>query len=86
MVLVSQRRYGLFGSNSKDWLTYGGRILWHHNAAEMEWVTTGATVREIPRSTPDELMMPLLSHPHFYGVTRIAKDQFRRPNRKATPA
>lgn len=74
-------RFGLYGTNSRDWLTYGGRILWHDHRAEMEFMVPlgSATIREIPRDIPDELMMPLLDHPSFEGVTRpITREQFRR--------
>lgn len=62
------KRYGLYGSASRDWLTFGGRILWHDNQHELEFLTTGATVREIPRDIPDELMMPIKDHPKMFGV------------------
>jgi hypothetical protein len=75
------KRFGLFGSQSKDFLTYGGRILWHDNQPEMEFMVPlgTATIREIPRDIPDEQMMPLLDHPQFEGVRRpVTREQFRR--------
>lgn len=64
------RRYGLYGDVSRDWLTFGGRILWHTDPAEMAYlVPLGATVREIPRDIPDDLMMPLRDHPQMAAVT-----------------
>lgn len=80
---MAERRWGLYGEASKDFLTFGGRIIYHTDSAELEWVTTGARVREIPRDIPDELMMPLLDHPHYEGVTKIEPRQFRRPRRAA---
>jgi hypothetical protein len=80
---MAERRFGLYGEVSRDFLTFGGRIIYHPDAAELEWVTDGARVREIPRDIPDEQMIPLLEHPNFAGVTRIEPSQFRRPRRTA---
>lgn len=73
------RRYGLYGPNSRDFLTYGGRILVHDDKAEAEFlVPRGATIRELPQTIPDDQTVPLLSHPNFLGVTRpITRGQFR---------
>lgn len=63
------RRYALYGDNSRDWLTWGGRILWHSNAAELAYlVPHGATVRELPRDVPDELCMHIRFHPSMAAV------------------
>lgn len=79
------KRWGLYGTHSRDFLTYGGRIIWHDNPAEMEWLTTGAQVREIPRDVPDELMMPLREHPKLAGVRwPLRREDFVR--RRRTPA
>lgn len=80
---MAERRWGLFGEVSRDFLTYGGKILYHTEAAALEWVTTGARVREIPRDIPDDLLMPIINHPHFEGVSAIEPSQFRRPRRTA---
>lgn len=68
--MVDVKRYGLYGEISRDWLTYGGRILWHDDAAEMEYlVPLGTTqVREIPADIPDDLMLPLRDHPQMAAV------------------
>jgi len=72
------RRFGLYGDNSHDFLTWGGRILVHDNRDEMSWlVPFGATVKELPRDIPEGQTVPLLAHPNFTGVTRpITKEQF----------
>ena len=62
------KRYGLYGPRSRDFLTCGGRILVHTNRAEMEWLFLNVTVREVPRSIPDEQTMPLAAHPQLIGV------------------
>lgn len=83
---MAERRWALYGTNSKDFLTFGGRILWHDNPAELEFMCPlgTATIREVPRDIPDEQMMPILDHPNFAGVTRpITREQFRRPRRRA---
>lgn len=71
-------RYGLYGANSRDFLTYGGRVLVHHNAAELEFLTTGAVVRELPQDIPPELTLPIAAHPSLAGLTwPLRKDAFR---------
>lgn len=77
------RRYGLYGQRSKDFLTFGGRIIWHHDAAELEFVcppSAGtATVREIPRDVPDDQTLRLRDHPRFEGWTwPLTRAMFRR--------
>ncbi len=62
------KRYGLYGPRSRDFLTCDGRILVHTNRAEMEWLFRNVTVREVPRTIPDELTMPLTAHPQLTGV------------------
>lgn len=74
------RRYGLYGLIGKDFLTFGGKILIHENAAELEFMVPKGTVsvRELPRDIPAEQTMDILAHPNFYGVKRpITRSQFR---------
>lgn len=83
MGVAVTRRYGLYGTGSKDFLTFGGRIIWHHDRDELEFVCPPnagtATVREIPRHIPDELMLPLRDHPRCEGWEwPIARSHFRR--------
>lgn len=77
------RRYGLYGQRSRDFLTYGGRIIWHDSAAELEFLCPAnvgtAVVREIPRHIPDGLMISVKDHPSFAAVTwPLTREQFRR--------
>jgi hypothetical protein len=74
------KRWGLFGSQSRDWLTYGGRILWHGDQAELEFLfpVGTATVREIPADIPDDLMLPVRDHPSMAAVEwPLRRSQFR---------
>lgn len=61
-------RYGLYGVNSRDFLTFGGRVLVHDNAAELEFLTTGAVVRAVPPSIPDDQTLPISAHPSLAGL------------------
>lgn len=75
------RRYGLHGQRSHDFLTYGGRILWHGDAAELAYLfpVGTATVREIPRDVPDDLMLHVRHHPAMSAVRwPLDRSQFRR--------
>lgn len=77
------RRFGLYGTNSRDFLTYGGRVLWHDNAAELAYLfpVGTATVREIPAYFPDELLMRVRDHPRMAAVRfPLTREQFRNPN------
>lgn len=63
------RRYALYGPVSRDWLTYGGRILWHTHPGELAYlVPHGATVRELPRDVPDDQCMHIRFHPAMATV------------------
>lgn len=65
------RRYGLYGRGSRDWITYGGRILWHPDRAELEFLFHAGTttVREIPADVPDDLLLPVRDHPGMAAVS-----------------
>lgn len=73
------RRYGLYGRNSRDFLTWGGRILIHDNRAEMEWLFPGVPVRELPNDIPANQTLPIEHHPDLAGTTfPIDRREFRR--------
>lgn len=58
------RRYGLLGDRSRDWITFGGRILWHDNPHELAYLfPSGVKVGEVPRDIPDQQMLPIREHP-----------------------
>lgn len=64
-----QKRYGLYGLVSQDFLTYGGKILWHTNQHELEFLIKGTIkIREIPPSISDEHMLHISKHPKMWNV------------------
>lgn len=72
------KRYGLYGTRSRDFLTYGGRVLVHSNQAEMEWLFPGMPVREVPPSMPADQCLPIEHHPDMSAVQfPLTKEQFR---------
>lgn len=78
------KRFGLYGDHSKDFLSYGGQILVHHNEAQLRFlVPFGATVRELPSDIPEDQTLPIRFHPEMCGVQWTAdgdvdgKEQFR---------
>ncbi len=76
------RRYGLYGAHSRDWLTFGGRLLCHPDRAELEYLfpVGTATVREIPADVPDTLMLPVRDHPALAAVRwPLRRSDFRAP-------
>ena len=69
-------RYGLYGRTSRDFLTYGGRVLVHSSPlgdvwarAELEFLFPSATVREVPGDFPATQCLPIEHHPALAGTT-----------------
>ncbi|NUU26113.1 MAG: hypothetical protein HOV68_32125 [Streptomycetaceae bacterium] len=77
------RRYGLYGPNSRDFLSYGGRLLVHHDRAQLEFLVPGTPVRELPPDIPADQTMPIRFHPELAAVQWTesgdiaGKEQFR---------
>lgn len=63
------RRYGLYGAASRDLLTYGGRVLWHDNKAELEFLFPGTRVIELPHDLPPDQCLPVRHHPSMAPVS-----------------
>lgn len=74
-------RWGLIGDVSQDWLSYYGRILWHDNPHELEYlVPIGARAMQIPDDIGDEYLVPLRDHHQMWHVVwPLTRDQFNRP-------
>lgn len=72
-------RYALQGATSRDLLTFGGKVLVHDNAAELEFLMAGdVRVIECPRDLPPEQTLPIRYHPQLAAVTwPLTKEQFR---------
>lgn len=71
-------RWGLWGVATRDFLTYGGRILVHDNRAELEFLVPGTPVREVPPSIPPDHCLPIRLHPDLATVQwPLTKEQFR---------
>lgn len=63
------KRYGLYGSTSRDFLTYGGQILVHGDHAELAFLFPhGVTVRELPADIPADQCLPIRFHPDLQSV------------------
>lgn len=61
--------YGLYGEVSRDFLSFGGRPLFHDNPAELEFLVRGPSLRV--RVMPADLVavgMPIRAHPDLVGV------------------
>lgn len=73
-------RYGVVGARSRDFLTFGGRVLVHDNRAELEFLVKGdVAVRELPRDWPTDQTLQLRDHPDFAAVRwPLTREQFRR--------
>ncbi|GAA1281527.1 hypothetical protein [Saccharothrix xinjiangensis] len=83
---MTAKRFGLFGTRTRDFLTYGGRILVHHDAAQLKFLVPTHPARELPPDIPDDQTMPIRFHPEL-GAVQWTKDgdiagreQFRDPN------
>lgn len=74
------KRYGLYGKYSRDFLTFGGRILVHGNSAELEFLFPGCPIRELPADISVGQTLPLAMHPDLASTTfPLDRNQFRRP-------
>lgn len=63
------KRYGLFSTITNDFLTHGGKILWHSNQYEMAYLFTGdVKIREVPPTIADEHMKHISQHPGLEHV------------------
>jgi len=63
------KRYGLYSPITHDFLTHGGKVLWHSNQYEMAYLFTGdITIREIPSTMADEHMKHISEHPRLTRV------------------
>lgn len=80
---MSRKRFGLYGPNSNDFLTHQGRILVHHDKAQLEFLVVGVPVRELPPDIPDDQTLPIRFHPEMAAVQFTdtgdvaGKEQFR---------
>lgn len=72
-------RYGLVGARTRDFLTYGGRVLFHDNRGELEFLVPDTRVVELPPSIPSDQTLPIRLHPDLVTVEwPLTKEQFRR--------
>jgi hypothetical protein len=62
------KRFGLWGPASRDFLTYGGLVLVHHDRAQLEYLVPTTPVREVPPSIPADQTMPIRFHPQLAAV------------------
>lgn len=63
------KAWGLYGDASRDFLSYGGRPLYHDNPAELEFLLRGPSLRL--REMPADLVaigLPLRQHPDLADV------------------
>lgn len=73
------RRYALYGRCSRDFLTFGGRVLVHDDRAEMEFLFPGCPVRELPADIPADQTLPIEHHPDLAATTfPLDRNEFRR--------
>jgi hypothetical protein len=68
-----RQRFGLYGANSRTLLTWGGRILCHHDRAQMEWLHPGTRVVEVPSDIPADQCLPIQQCPE-YGAIQFTRD------------
>ena len=74
------KRFGLYGPNSRDFLTLGQKILWHTDKDELEFLTGGSMpVRELPGDIPQEQTLHISQHPEMAAVRwPLNRKDFRR--------
>lgn len=76
-----RKRFGLISAQYPDFLTHRGRIITHHDRAQMEWLHPGAKVVELPPHIPAAACEPILHHPDYLGAFDangdVVKEAFR---------
>ena len=71
-------RYALRGDVSRELLSYGGRVLVHHDPAELAYLITGATPVVLPAGFADAEVMPISAHPELCTVRfPLNREDFR---------
>jgi hypothetical protein len=72
------QRWGLVGAVSRDFLTYGGRVLWHNNRRELEFLVPDTRVMELPPDLPPDQCLPIREHPDFASTSfPLRRQDFR---------
>lgn len=61
-------RFGVVGAVSHELLSYGGKVLVHDNAAELEFLLPDQQIVRVPRSIPPQDTLPLSAHPELASV------------------
>lgn len=69
-------KFALYGTTSKELLSYDGAVIWHDNARELEFlfaksISTGALeIRKLGKRLPNgQKVLPLREHPDMADVT-----------------
>lgn len=65
--MAAQRYYGIWGENSRSFLTSGGRVIIHHDRGEMQFLFPHNMIKEIwvtpdPEKTIGLRFVPGLEH------------------------
>lgn len=69
--------YGMRGSISGEWLSYGGRVLVHHDPAEMAFLFHNVRVERFRRD--DLPTLAIRFHPELAHLSwPLQRDQFRK--------
>jgi hypothetical protein len=74
--------YGLYGENSHDFLTLGGRVIVHDHAGEMQHLFPDARIREVPQDIRGDQTLSVRQHPDLCSIAwddngRLVPGQFR---------
>lgn len=71
-------RYGLYGEHSRTLLTYGGRIVFHTNRAELEFLCPFTRIVEVPKDIPEGQTLHISHHPRYEGISfPLRREEFR---------
>lgn len=60
--------YGIYGPNSREFLTYGGLVLTHDNVEELMFLLPGSNPRPLPKSIRWEQTLPIRYHPEMASI------------------
>lgn len=76
--MPSQRYYGIWGENSRSFLTYNGRVLIHTNRRELEFLFPRNEIREIWVGPSPDKTLAVWAHPGLAHIKfPLEKGDFR---------
>lgn len=76
--MAAQKYYGIWGENTRGFITYGGRVIIHTNRKELEFLFPENTIKEVWIGPDPDKTIAVWAHPQLAHITfPINKGEFR---------